>query len=305
MQIVLIINGSKPGHYEELRKQVERLRELGHHVKASVTFEPGDARRMAREGVVSGAELVLVAGGDGTLNEVANGVNDCLGGSAEAAPRMGIIPVGTANDLANALGLPTPVEEAVNIALRGAPRGLNIATVNQRCFLNVSTGGFGAQATRDAATEGKRLFGALAYALNAARQLVGLEHHTGSFTCAEGPIYDGPFVLFAVGNTERTGGGNLITPRANPSDHLLDLCVVKDVSRLELTRLLPALRSGQHLDDPAVVYMQSPAFSVEAPLDLAVNVDGEPLLHSGRLCYGVSPYRLPVLTPLRAAETHT
>ena len=78
MLICLIANGTKPAHLPALREQVERLRELGHEVRPSVTFERGDARRMAREGAEGGAELVLAAGGDGTINEVVNGLHDFL-----------------------------------------------------------------------------------------------------------------------------------------------------------------------------------------------------------------------------------
>lgn len=297
MQIALVINGSKSPQLQALRDQVERLRRCGHEVQPFVTFEPGDARRMARDGASDGAELVLAAGGDGTVNEVANGLNDFLGGRADAFPRLGIIPVGTANDFANALGLPQEVGAAIDVAVGGVPRRLNVARVNDRCFLNVSTGGFGAQATKGAPAEGKRLLGTLAYALTGARELMAMEPCEGSFSTDDRVVYEGPFVLFAVGNTERTGGGNLLTPRADPADHLLDLCVVKEVSKMEFTGLLRALRSGQHLDDPAVVYVQAERFLVRSDADLDVNADGEPVEASRTFEYALAGYRLPVMVP--------
>ena len=297
MQIALVINGSKSSHLQALREQVKRLRGMGHEVQPFVTFEPGDARRMARDAAGAGAELVLAAGGDGTVNEVANGLNDFLGGRANAFPRLGIIPVGTANDFANALGLPQGVEAAVDVAVGGVPRRLNVAMVNDRCFLNVSSGGFGAQATKGAPAEGKRLLGTLAYALTGARELIGMHPCEGSFSTADQVVYEGPFVLFAVGNTERTGGGNLLTPRADPADHLLDLCIVKEVSKMEFTGLLRALRNGQHLDDPAVVYVQAERFLVRSEADLAVNADGEPVSESRSFDYALAGYRLPVVGP--------
>jgi diacylglycerol kinase (ATP) len=205
--------------------------------------------------------------------------------------------MGTANDFANAIGIPGDIEEGVEVALSGRVRHVNIATVNDRCFLNVSTGGVGAEATKEAPQSGKKLLGPLAYAITGVKKLVGLEALQGRFSNGDGSIYEGPFLLFAVGNSERAGGGNLLTPRADPTDHLLDLCIVKEVSKVEFTKLLPALRSGEHLDDPAVLYLQARGFTVEADQDLAVNADGEPLAQCRKFQYGVSPHTIPVLVP--------
>jgi diacylglycerol kinase (ATP) len=296
VRISLIINGNKPAHQPALREQVERLRSLGHEVRPCVTFEDGDAMRMAGEGAAWGAELVLAAGGDGTVNGVANGLHEFAKARGGAVPRMGIIPMGTANDLANALEIPGEIPEAVEVALSGSARPVAIGTVNDRCFLNVSTGGVGAQATHEAPQESKRLLGPLAYAVTGVKKLIGLEAVHGRFSGPAGLIYDGPFLLYAVGNSERTGGGNLLTPHADPTDPFLDLCIVKEVSRLEFTKLLPALRSGEHLDDPAVLYVKASGFTVDAAEDLAVNADGEALPLSRSYRYAVSPYRLPILT---------
>ena len=297
MLVALIINGTKPTHLPALHEQVARLRGLGHEVRPSVTFEQGDARRMAREGAEGGAELVLAAGGDGTINEVANGLHDFLAAGGGESPRLGIVPMGTANDLANAIGIPGDIAEAVEVALGGTERRVNIATVNDRCFLNVSTGGVGAEATKEAPQSGKKLLGPLAYAITGVKKLMALEALQGRFWNADGVIYEGPFLLFAVGNSERAGGGNLLTPHADPTDHLLDLCVVKEVSKVEFAKLLPALRAGEHLDDPAVLYLQARAFTLEAAEDLAVNADGEPLTACRKFEYGVSPHTIPVLVP--------
>jgi diacylglycerol kinase (ATP) len=296
MRIVLITNGNRPTHLQALREQVDRLRSQGHEVRPFVTFEPGDARRMAMEGA-AWAEVVLAAGGDGSINEVANGLHDFVMTDAGPMPRLGIIPLGTANDLANALEIPGDIAEAVDVGVEGTPRRIAVATVNDRCFLNVSTGGVGAEATHEAPAEGKRLLGTFAYALTGVKKLIGLEALHGRFSTPDGPIYEGPFLLYAVGNSERTGGGNLLTPHADPSDHFLDLCVVKEVSRFEFTKLLPSLRSGQHLDDPAVIYVRSERFVVDSMEPLAVNADGEPLPAGVRYDYSVSDCWLEVLTP--------
>lgn len=296
MRIFLIVNTGDSGELEQLRAEVVRLRREGHAVTARVTFEGGDARRFAAEAAAAGFDLVIAAGGDGTVNEAANGLHaHRASGTARAprVPRLGIIPLGTGNDLAAALEIPGGVPEAVRTAVQGRPVEVDVGMVGDRCFLNVSTGGFGAEATEEAPAEVKRVLGPLAYLVTGARKFASLEVSSARFT-GEETLYEGPFLLFAVGNSRRTGGGNWLTPRADLSDGLLDLCVVKELSRVEFLRLLPELRTGRHLDHPAVLYRQVPRVTVESEDELSVNADGEPL--SGRRFeYRVSPYRLELM----------
>ena len=295
MRISLVINSSSPDAVEALRGVVETLREEGHEVAPRLTFEKGDGRRFAREAAAAGFGLVIAAGGDGTINEVANGLHEHLADGASGAPSLGIVPLGTANDLAGALGIPADPREAVLAAVRGRAVPLDVGTVNGECFVNVSTGGVGAEATEEASDEVKRRLGTLAYFLTGVKKLVTLEMPAARFT-GGGLLHDGPFLVFAVGNSVRTGGGNLLTPRADMADGLLDVCIVREVPRTELLGLLPELRAGEHLDHPAVIYRQVRELRVESEEELSVNVDGEPL--GGKvLHYSVSPHQLTVSVP--------
>lgn len=294
MRISLIVNSSDPGELDQLREEVGRLRHQGHEVYPQVTFEGGDAERMAIAAAREAADLVIAAGGDGTINEVVNGVHrHALAEAPVRLPRLGIIPLGTGNDLASALNLPVNIPAAIRTAVAGLPAEVDVGMVGNRCFLNVSTGGFGAEATEEASAEVKRALGPLAYVITGARKFASLEVSTARFTDDE-TIYEGPFLLFAVGNSRRTGGGNWLTPKADLSDGLLDLCVVKELSRIEFLGLLPNLRAGAHLDHPAVLYRQVPRISVESDKVLSVNADGEPL--RGRsFQYRISPRRLTLM----------
>lgn len=295
MRINLIVNTSEKDELEQLREGVERLRREGHEVSPRVTFEGGDARRMAREAAAGGAALVVAAGGDGTINEAANGLQQHAeqGG---ATPRLALIPLGTGNDLAAALEIPAEIPAALEIAVGGRSLEVDVPRVDDRCFLNVSTGGFGAEATEEAPAEAKRALGSLAYIITGARKFVELRSSVARFS-AEETLYDGPFLLYAVGNSRRTGGGNWLTPRADLSDGLLDLCIVREMSRMEFVKLLPELRTGNHLDHPGVLYRQVPHVVVEAQSGLSVNVDGEPLPERRRLEYRFSPHRLTLAVP--------
>ena len=282
-----------------LRALVARLREAGHSVRPSLTFEGGDACRMAREAAEAGCELVIAAGGDGTINEAVNGIHDFLeaGRGGTVVPRLGIVPLGTANDFAAAMRIPSAVDQAVAFAVTGEVVLADVGLVNRRCFINVSTGGFGADATEETPDEIKGALGPLAYLITGVKKFATLEVSEASFT-AEERIYEGPFLMYAVGNSWRTGGGNRLTPHADVTDGMLDLCVVTEMSRMDFIRMLPNLRNGSHVDHPAVIYRQLRGVVVESRDELSVNADGE-ALRSRRLEYAVSPHRIPVVVPAR------
>jgi diacylglycerol kinase (ATP) len=290
MRIELIINGSDGSALEELRDAATWLRREGHEVRASVTFEAGDASRLAREAALREADLVLGVGGDGTVSEVVNGL---LGRGRElpraaALPAMGVIPLGTANDLATWLGVPGSLAEAVRATVSAPRIEADVGRVNDRFFINVSTGGFGADATEEAAPRTKRALGSLAYVATGVRKLVSLTPSAARFWSEGELLYDGEFLLFAVGNGARTGGGNRVAPLARLDDGLLDLCLVPAMGSADFLRLLPEIRSGEHAWNPRVLYRQLPDLRVE-PLrnGLSVNADGEPV-EGGRFDYAVA-----------------
>lgn len=292
MRIVLI---AKPPKREqqaaELESIVARLRASGHDVRTRMTSARGDAELFARGAAHGGAELVLAVGGDGTINEVVNGL-----ALASHRPRLGIVPAGTANDFARGLGLPRDAAGALTVALEGASVAVDLARVNRRYFINVSTGGFGADATRAAPVPVKRLLGPLAYLITGARRLLEFEPARAAFEVDGRPLYDGPFAFYAVGNSWRTGGGARVTPRAQHGDGALDVMIVGRVSRLDLLALLPDLRAGSHLESPDVLYVRANTVQVTAPEVLRVNADGEAV--SARvLSYGVLRRHLEVMVP--------
>ncbi|CAN5840631.1 lipid kinase YegS [soil metagenome] len=303
MRITFVINASSVDAVETLRQEIERLRGEGHEVHPHLTFEGGDAHRLAYRAAATGSALIVAAGGDGTINEVVNGLHDYFAevGSGAAGsggvehPCLGIIPLGTANDLASALGIPDELPGAVDAAVNGAVVESDIATVNGRCFINVSTGGFGAEATEESSAEIKRTLGPLAYVITGVKKFVSLESSPARFSGDE-PIYEGPFLLFAVGNSRQTGGGNLLTPRADLTDGLLDVCIVREMPRMEFLTLLPDLRAGNHLEHDGVIYRRLRTLLVESEEALSVNADGEPL-RERRFEYGISPHRLRLMTP--------
>lgn len=290
MRISFVIHSSDDDALDALRRSAAQLREKGHDVEARITFEAGDSGRFARQAADGSVDLVLAAGGDGTLNEVANGLLSA-GSERKDLPKLGIVPLGTANDLAGWLGIPTDIEEAVATAVASAGFTADVLAVNDRHFLNVSSGGLGAEATEDAPPRAKRALGALAYVVTGVRKFAALTPSAARFTSGSDLVFEGDFLLFAVGNGRRTGGGNWITPRASITDGLLDVCIVPEMTHADFIRVLPDLRAGRHLEHERVVYRQVADLLVEPEGEVSVNADGEPL-DARRFAYRVLPRAL-------------
>ena len=303
MHIALIINPPSADALEALRRGVAQLREAGHTVHPRLTFERGDAWRFAWKAAEHGADLVVAAGGDGTINEVLNGLGEWADGRVEDGeenpplPRLGVVPLGTGNDLAGGLGIRSgDPEAALAIAVAGMEFRVDVGRVNGRYFLNVSTGGFGAEATDEASDDLKRMLGPVAYLITGVRKFVRLDVSRARFTANGEVLHDGEFLIFAVGNARRTGGGNLVTAEADMDDRLLDLCIVEGMGHVEFVRVAPQIRAGRHVHNPHVTYAKVRELVVEADAELTVNADGEPLT-GRRFEYTLAPHRLTLMVP--------
>lgn len=290
--LALVIHGSRADD-PVLRELVASVRARGVRVRPRVTFELGDAASFAREEADRGAAAVVAVGGDGTVNEVLNGL-------AGRDTPMGIIPLGTANDFARQVGIPDDARHAMDLILFGTPVRLDTAELNGRRFLNVSAGGLGADATAETSAESKARLGPLAYALTGLKKLVALEAEPLRL---EAPGLDERVgvLLFFVGNARRSGGGMPVTPLASPNDGLLDVCVVQEMGRAELARLALKVRRGEHLGEPGVLYFRAPWCTIHAERPVHVNVDGE-RLQARELAYVARPHDLWLFAPEPDAE---
>ena len=285
--LVLVVHGAR-AEQPALRHLVQWVRDKGHTVDPRVTWEPGDAQRFAREAAARRADVVVAVGGDGTVNEVLNGLD------GSAVP-LGIIPLGTANDFARQVGIPDDPDHAMDVILQRKPIRIDTAELNGRRFLNVSSGGVGAEATAETPTEAKEQLGVLAYAITGVRKFADLRPNPARFS-GPGIELTCEFLLFGVGNGRATGGGTRIAPRASVTDGLIDVCVVEAMPRGEFARLLLKLKRGEHVGEPGVHYAQVPSLTVTAQESMSVNADGEPT--DGRvLVYRARPRDLLVHVP--------
>jgi diacylglycerol kinase (ATP) len=264
--IVMIIHGSR-ADYPDVRHLVSWVRAKGHFVEPLVTYEAGDATALAADAAKRGVDVVAAVGGDGTVNEVVNGLD------GYDVP-LGVIPVGTANDFARQVGIPADADHAMDVILQRKPRRLDTASLNGRRFLNVSTAGIGAEATAETPPEIKESLGAIAYAISGMRKLAELRPQSARFS-GDGFEYDGEFLMFAVGLTRASGGGTMVTPMASATDGLLDLCIVESMSRSEFARTALRVKRGEHIGQEGVQYAQVRSVTVEGREPIVVNVDGE------------------------------
>jgi lipid kinase YegS len=268
-----IVHGGRADR-PELRQMLSWVRDRGHATEVRITWSPGDGEALAAHAADRGTDAVIACGGDGTLNEVVNGLD------GRDVP-LGVVPLGTANDFARQTGIPEEADHAMDVILRRKPVRIDTASVNGRRFLNVSTGGVGAEATAETPAEAKSSLGPLAYAITAVRKLAGNQARRAIFSSA-GFELDVDFLVFAVGSARVTGGGTMMTPDASVTDGLLDLCVIEAMSRRDFARLSLRVKKGEHVGLPGVHYAQLPWLKVSGAEPLSVNVDGESV--EARLC---------------------
>lgn len=264
--IALVVHGAR-AELPALRHVVEWVRAKGHTVRPRITWEPGDGAVFAREAIEAGADTIVACGGDGTVNEVVNGIE----GTQVA---LGIIPAGTANDFARQVGIPDDPNAAMDIVLRRKPVIIDTAAMNGRRFLNVSSGGIGAEATAETPLDAKTSLGPVAYFISGLRKLAAFEPGRALFE-APGFRLEDDFLLFAIGNARATGGGTLVTPRASVRDGLLDVCIVSAMPKKDFAKLVLRVKRGEHLESEGVHYLQTPRLRVVSRAPLTINVDGE------------------------------
>lgn len=268
----------------------ERLRERTGDLDIVMTIAAGDARQAAARAVEEGYAQLFVAGGDGTLNEVVNGVASVDGGLSRVT--FGLIPLGTGNDFATALGLPEDVEAALDVILHERTLEADVGVLNDRYFINVSAGGFIAEVSDAVNPQLKTLAGKFAYLIGGAQVLMDYEHVEARIRVveAEGGTTEREMSLemFAVCNSRMVGGGRMIAPQAVIDDGVLDVCIIEEMPALEFISLLTAVSSGDHVADERVAYFHAREIEFRFNRTIKVNTDGE-VLEADHCRYRILP----------------
>lgn len=265
---LLILHGKQAGN-QEVRAAVTTRREDGWQLDVRVTWEAGDARRLVNEALQAGYPILIAGGGDGMLREVAEAM-----ALAHTEASLVLLPLGTANDFANAAGLSLSPLEA--LALLDEPaQPIDLGEVDGQLFLNMATGGFGSHVTANTSEDLKRLLGGAAYFLTGLARFAEVRSAFGRFT---GPdfLWEGEFIAMGIGNGRQAGGGHLLCPDARVNDGLLDVCIVPAAEDVVGT-LGTLLSGGINGLQRVALSARLPWLEVEAPEGLDLNLDGEPL----------------------------
>ena len=286
----LLLNGRAAAD-PAVREGVAEARRRGHKVTVRPLWEPGDALVCAGEAAATGCDVILAAGGDGTLNEVVNAVAPC-----EHRPALAALAAGTANDFARATGvLELTALDAILLAAQEEPTPIDVGRCNGQHFLNVASGGFGAEVTASTPAELKSFLGGLAYTLTGLYKLLTDEERTAKITLPGGP-WEGPVMLFTVANARMAGGGYVVGPGALLDDGLLNLQVVSSLGG-HVSDYLGELFVERTIDVTRGPGGAAPWLEISSPGALHVNLDGEPLTPTTTYRFEVLPRHLRFVLP--------
>lgn len=254
----------------DLRAACEVWRAEGWQVEMRPTTGPGDGTRLAREAAAQGYDVVVAAGGDGTVNEVINGL-------ARTRTALAALPIGTVNVWIRELGYPLQPRAAAEALLKAQPYQIDLGRAGDRYFLLMAGIGFDAAVTEMVRSEEKRRLGVLAYARHALALAWRFQGVRTRVTLDGRPIRSRTLMVVA-GNSQLYGGILKLTVRANLNDGLLDVCIIKGKSFLRSApmRLLSIL-TGRYNLDPDIEYQRARRIRIEARKPLPVQVDGDPI----------------------------
>lgn len=271
MHARLILNGKKADR-PDVRAAVKAVRAAGHDLEVRVTWERGDAARFVAEAARDGVPRVIAGGGDGSVNEAANGL---MALAAPARPTLGILPLGTANDFATACRVPVDAEAALRLAVTGEPRPVDLGRCNDAFFANIASGGFGAAVTAETPVELKNFLGGGAYTLMGLVKAVHFAPYACSIHTPAGAV-DGSMVVGAICNGRQAGGGQPLAPDAFLDDGLLDIVSLRRFPASAAMQVVAEILANRS-DGEYVERLRAPWIEVTAPAPIPVNLDGEPM----------------------------
>ena len=235
---------------KHLPEVLEILENAGYETSAHATTGEGDATEAARLAVERRYDLVVAAGGDGTINEVVNGMAE-----QEYRPRLGIIPVGTTNDFARALHIPRDIVAAAEIIAKGDRIPIDIGRMNEKYFINIGGGGSLTELTYDVPSKLKTVLGQLAYYLKGIEMLPSLKatnialNTMGSYLKAK--------LCFFLGLTNSIGGFEKLAPNSSINDGMFSLLILKKTNLADFIRIASLALRGEHINDSKVIYTKA------------------------------------------------
>ena len=239
---------------------LQRLDEGGIEASCYATTGKGDATREAARGTECAYDMIIAAGGDGTLNEVINGMVE-----GEKRLPLGVFPFGTTNDFANALGIQGNWRQYCDFVIRQQAYPVDIGKVNDRYFINVAAGGSLTELTYEVPSRLKTMIGQLAYYIKGIEKMVSLSPQELTIRAHGQEELHGHFMLFLIANTNFIGGSEKLVPGARMDDGKFDVLAIRKCNLAEMIMLATLALRGEHLNDKRVVYFQTDHMGISFP----------------------------------------
>jgi diacylglycerol kinase (ATP) len=279
----IIINPAARGAKARLAK----LQRMAKGIVIKATLGPGDAEAQAERAVEQGYDTVVAAGGDGTVNEVVNGIG------TSPNVRLGILPMGTVNVFAMEMGIPFGLEAAWKVIRARHVRHIDLASANGHFFVQMAGIGFDAQVVKENSGTTKKMLGPLSYLLTATKVSVARPAKLRVFTHGR-MVAEGSFVL--VGNGRYYGGPFSVFRGADSQDGVLHVCVFRGSDPVSIIRYLRGALFGSVASFSDVHYFKAKNLLVEADREVPLEADGELIGHSP-VKFAIRPRKLRVLAP--------
>lgn len=294
----LIVNG-KSADAPGLREAVLARRGGGRRFDVRVTWERGDAARYVDEAIEDGVDVLIAGGGDGTLGEVAGALATHRDGPGRQ-PLLASLPLGTANDFADAAGIPSVLDEAIALVAQGRAHPVDIlrlrAGAQVRWCMNLASGGFGTDATVEAHEMLKRVLGGFSYVVKGLTRLHSIESQVIELR-GPGFRWTGPMIVLGIGNARQAGGGQAICPEALIDDGLLDVTVIPELDEGVGRTVATVIRDGKRATLERVAErVRLPWVELRSAEPVRLNLDGEPVA-APRLRIDCMPSALRMILP--------
>jgi YegS/Rv2252/BmrU family lipid kinase len=284
---VAIVNpNSAAGQTARQWPHIEKLLSLSlGGVEALFTKAMGDATGLALEAARGGADLIISVGGDGTNNEVVNGL--LCDGAPKIPPPIALVPRGTGGDFRKTIGIPNVVEEAVKIIAEGKPKRVDAGRMRitnddgvevTRYFLNISSFGIGGLVDRNVNKTTKIFGGKVSFILGTVKAFFAYKNQKVKISFDDGPFEEMVINDVAMANGRFFGGGMMIAPEASLDDGLLDVVIIGDITTGEALSNSAKIYKGTHMPHPKIRHLRAKKVVAE-PFDPAervlLDVDGE------------------------------
>ena len=270
MDLRIILNGKKAA-LEPVRESICRARENG-KVDVRVTWEAGDVSRLLQEACAEGCRRLVVGGGDGTVNEIGSAMMQI---PADERPELAVLPLGTANDFATACCIPVEPFAALRLAQTGQSYAIDAVQANDKHFINVASGGFGAQVTVNTPVALKNFLGGGAYTLSGLVQALNFVPYHGEVRMPHLST-ENHVIVGAVCNGRQAGGGQQLAPNALIDDGLLDIVGLNIFPVESLDQVINELKNFEE-DGEFVKRYRVPWAEWESDMEMPINLDGEPI----------------------------